>query len=148
MYIINTPGRKKWLVAADTEVALPTNTVSHGGVQMKIRTFCSEPQLLSATVSCLQCNTLDNTLNCYTYMKRPILHIKAAPEAIRERLSNKSIFTTFPLLWVTHENKGLNLIHHWTEQGKRDIYYLLFSALPIFTTISFQLDSSSGYVNG
>lgn len=58
--------------------------------------------------ACLQCTGLDNILNCYPYLKRPILHIKTAPRAIRQRLSNKSIFTTLPM----GQTKGLNPRHH------------------------------------
>lgn len=116
---------EKSLIAAGSVVALLTRSVARGRADEKIRTFCSEPQLLQCHIysclRCLRCNTLDNTLNCYPHLKRPMLHIKAVPKAIRERLSNKSIFTTLPLLRVTHENKGFKCETSLCEQGEGSI---------------------------
>lgn len=74
-----------------------------------------------------------------------MLHIKAVPKAIRERLSNKSIFTTLPLLRVTHENKGFKCETSLCEQGEGSIYkHPLFSAVPLFTIPKASSDRDSG----
>lgn len=98
-----------------------THAASHGGVQMKNSHLLlrdGTPQCLR----CLRCKTVDNTPNCCPYLKRPIPHMKAGPKAIRQRLSNKSIFTALPLLWVTHENKGFKRETSLCEQGRGSIY--------------------------
>lgn len=116
---------EKSLIAADTMVALPARSDARGRTDEKFAPFALSRNSSSATYPCLwclRCNTLDNTLNCYPYLKRPISHIKAVPKAIRERLSNKSIFTTLPLLWVTHGNKGFKSETSLCEQhpGRRE----------------------------
>lgn len=142
LYIINTPGWK--ITNCSRQQSRPPHTRSdaRGRTDEKFAPFALSRNSSSATYSCLWClrwKTLDNTLNCYPYLKRPILHIKAVPKAIRERLSNKSIFLQhFLYWWVTHGNKGgLNLETSLCEQhpGRKKAftnirYVLLLLYLP------------------
>ncbi len=146
---------EKSLIAADTRVALPARSDARGRTDEKFAPFALSRNSSSATYSCLRClrcNTLDNTLNCYPYLKRPISHIKAVPKAIRERLSNKSIFTTLPLLWVTHENKGFKSETSLWEQHPGNTEHLqtfvIFCRSCIYHPKGFQRGSDSNYVNG
>lgn len=130
---------EKSLIAADTTLALPTRSDARGRTDEKFAPFALSRISSSATYSCLWCLRwipLDNTLNCYPYLKRPILHIKAVPKVIRERLSNKSILQHFLYCGSHMETKGLNLRHRYVSSilGKMSIYkHPLFSAVPLFT---------------
>lgn len=142
LYIINTPGWK--ITNCSRQQSRPPHTRSdaRGRTDEKFAPFALSRNSSSATYSCLWClrwKTLDNTLNCYPYLKRPILHIKAVPKAIRERLSNKSIFfTTLPLLvghaWKQRGFKSWDIVMWAASWEKKSIYkHSLCSAAPLFT---------------
>lgn len=112
--IITTPG---WTITnCSSHYSHPPHTQWRTGAcrRRKVAPFARSSNSSSDTYSCLwcpRCDTLDNPLNCYPYLKRPIFHIKAAPGAIRERLSNKSVLQHFLYCGSYAQQKASNRRH-------------------------------------
>lgn len=134
MCIINTPGWKS-LIAAGTVVTLPVRGDARGRTDEKFAPFALSRNSSSATHprvcdGCLQCTGLDNILNWYPYLKRPILHIKAAPRAIRQRLSNKSSYGSNK--GFKSETSSTVWAASWGERRGAFYKHSLFSGVSLF----------------